>query len=630
MRILFLFVLTAICVPTSGQDARTTSLMADYLAPDLRAAQSVAHDSIVHYRRLEEESMAAGQQLLGGDGFSRFALGYSVPAVYEAQYGSEMTAKLVRLMKKWELSRKRHMRWENLYARIRELSIKIGQKEIYSTYGSKTLSLLENEKKRSELIHRELIRGALFFHMWQEGVSEYSLSRSGGGRIYKSINKVEEAIRDFSFRGPMPVYQESVTAGGAIPAKNLLFSYPQNQQANFYPDENIRVMGAVVLRNYYNSGLSEASRTGMLWARWKSAAGKVLYTRAVFSGKQINYRIPRDFLNAREVYQLAIVKSKNDIYDEVLDFYAKKEISQLINQGIYHREKKEVVPEETYFKAYFRVSSYGRFLGKTMRQKFTPLEGPGMAYRFRAEEPFGPEEVAGLHGMPTQAYFSYYGCPEPESILDKIYGAAARTFYAHPTQEYVDYLKRNKEQLNLDSLIAIEFLPYKERVSKYRRLTYTDVDGKRLRVTSKKLPLPAKPNHRSHIYASAEVQPITETIFKNPTLYKMTAGELILRDTFPEAVQRIALDIAPVFEERAEEYADLLRELNALSPQVPAGTDFSTLVKEINALYVTDPYNENMVGLKTCFPEKINIGYSLPMRAMATTSGRMELEKKKK
>jgi hypothetical protein len=606
-----------------GQSPRTESVISFYLKGPLQEIKAMAGDSAGHYRKLFAAAAAKGKTLMGNDKLAKNAFGHGVLAIYTRLYGAD-TARLVSVeVEKWHTCRQRIYGWAYVYGRAKELESKNGRKELYTRYGTKLEEILKNDKKRKELIKRELIRGVVFFHKWMEPLGP------SGSSTYKSIAKIVKDTKTFKPRKTPPSSLASVTAGGAIPAEDIMFSYPQNQQANFYPLEYKRAYGQIYLRNYPSSSLREASEAGKLWVRWKSTKGKILYTRAAVTGSAISYLPPTYFLNPREVYELAVVKSSTDAFNKVIDFYSSKALSELISKRVYHREKKETAPEEVYFKAYFRVSEYGSFFSKTLGHDFTRVDAVGTACEVEMAEPLGPEEVVGLHGFGPQARFSNYGCRAAEDVLDKLYGSTAKAFFSHPRQEYVDYLKRNRGTLNIDSLVAIEFLPVKERSGKYRRLKYEDNEGKRLSAFSRGLPLPGKPVQRNCIYLTGDAQPITEAIFRNPAEYDGRPSTFIVRDTFAEAVQRIALEMAPLLEARKEEYADILRQLNELSPQALAGKDLSQVVDDINSWYLTDPRHEKMIGLKTCFPEKMSAGYGLPLGVMHTTAGRMKVELEK-
>ena len=609
-----LFLLTSGLSSVHGQSSVDFVVMKLQLKEPLNELKARAGDSIRYYRGQMTAIKQEAQRLMGDDRLGKNAFAYANPKVYLERFGQDTGRVVSNAVAQWHQYHRRYLRWGHVAGRVANLAGKTGQQELYDRYGAKVVDMLKNEKKRTEILARELVRNAVFFHEW----SEPSLSSGGFG--YFSNAKIKESVKEFRPKTQVAASSPTVTAGGSIRAEDIYFSYPQNQQANFYPFEYIRGKGQVSLRTYPEEGLRKASAAKQLWARWKSAKGEVLYTRAVVNGRTIAYRIPTYFLEQREVYQLSIVKSDAEVFNKFLDFYAQRDIGDIIVRDVFHREKKEIIPEQEYFKAYFRVSNYGSFFAKTLSHDFVRVDGPGTVYRITTQEPFGPEEIEGLHGNEPQTNISVFGCRTVEKLIGRLYGNAAKTFYAHPRQEYVDYLTRNRDSLNIDSLVAQEFLPIKERSRKYRYLRYENAEGKRVSAFSKKLPLGKKPDHRSCIYITGETQPITEAVFNGTEAYLTEERSYLLRDTFAEAAQRIALEVAPLLEARTEEYAEVLRKLNELAPQNTGGKDFRELVAALHAPYLTDPRSEQQVGLYTCFRDKVSAGYALPLRSVNTTS----------
>lgn len=613
---ILLLLSTPLNAQTFGQDFQISSL----LSAPLKVMRMRAADSIAHYRVVLPQFEKTAKELMGDHRLARNAFAYAPPQVYLEQFGQDTGRIISRAVEQWHDYRKRLLRWGYVDRRIADLSEKSGRQELFKRYGEKLPERLKDGKKRQEILSRELIRHSLFFHEW----AEERIQRGFGGP--PSGDKIRKEIKDFRSRRAVPESLATLTGGGSLPAKDIYFSYPLHQQANFYPFEFVRGTGQVALRNYPTEELRGADRASELWARWKSSKGKVLHTRAFVSGQTIAYRIPTYFLSPGVVYELSIVRSNSEAYDAFLDFYAGKDIGELINQDVYHREKKAVVPQQLFFQAYFRVSRYGSFFAKSLSHQFNRVASAGTAYQLDLEEPMAPEEITGLHGLSPQALLSYYGCPAADEVLNRLYGRAAKTFYAHPRQEYVDYLKRNRDSLDIDSLIAIEFLPLKDRLGKYRRLRMENADGQRISPFTRLFPLAPQPKHQDYIYLEGTTQPVTKALFKGEEAYANRNGSLVLRDTFAEVVRRIALEAAPLLEARYEEYVDILRQLQELSPQAGAGKDLSLLVKEINPWYLTDPRNEKQTDLQSCFKKKINTGYSLPLGAVRTTSSSFLVE----
>lgn len=612
---LFLLLGLSLSAQKPGQDFEVNQK----LKQPLETLKVRAGDSIRHYREVLAELEASAKELMGEHRLAKNAFAGATPKVYLREFGPDTGRMVVSAVQSWHVYRKRFLRWAHVGRRINTLKTRNGRKQLFQRYGTKLPDRLSSDKKIKELLNNEIIRHTVFFHEWAK-------ERIDGGAS-SSRENIIKGIKAFNPRKKEPEPSTSITAGGSIAAEDIYFSYPQHQQANFYPFEFRDGTGKLALRRYPPEDLRVAHKANELWARWKSAKGKVLYTRAFLGDRAVGYRVPTYFLTPGEFYELSIVRSDAEAFNSFLSFYSRKDIGDLIVQDVYHREKKPVVPAQVFFSARFRVSKYGSFFAKTMSHNFERMEGAGTAYQVTMEEPFSPEEIHGLHGSGPQARLSYYGCSPAEEVVNRIYGGAAGTFYAHPSQEYVDYLTRNRDSLNIDSLVAIEFLPYKERSRKYRRLRMVNAEGKRVSAFSRKLPLGRKPVHRECLIFEGYTQPITDAIFNGTAPYQDRSGSLILRDTFAEAAQRIALEVAPLLEARTEEYADLLRQLRTLSPQAGAGKDPLEVVKSINPWYLTDPRNEKQVSLKSCTTAKVNAGYSFPLGARQTTSSSIHVEK---
>lgn len=574
------------------------------------------------YQEQKINANARAQSLMAKNPEGKMIFGYCNDDYFRATYPADTANLLVAASREFQQARLMISRWSFVLARANALNSRTGTKELYLKYGDQILKTLENAVKRKELINRELLVNSIFFHEWVDRPYNF-------GAIYcdnivnKPLREVEDN-REISIRKQETIPQ--VTAGGRIDSTALLFSYPANGQANFYPLEFLRMYGLIKFRNYVGNELQETAAAGNLWIKWTSAKGKILFTRAVLRSTEVTYQIPAYFLENEEFYRMELVAANVNTIDQFLNFYGKRDLSDLIEKGVYHLEKQPLQLDKIFFKAYFRVSKYNSALSKIAGQSFYLNPGEQEVYLMPVQESFGAEEIASTDGRSGMFRMSVDEEPSLDKTVYKMYDRSTGLYLNHPSQQYVDYLNAYRDSLNIDSLIAIEFLPMKERVNHYRKLRFLDEKDKKSSAYNFAPWLPEKPTFRTAYSIQANTRRVMPTHFDNPISFQPTGDTIRVEVDYAKQVKQIHGEYDRIIQNRLAEYANLLQQLNELANRpVVNRADYRKIVTEINPDYLTDPSLLSLQQLPRKPGKFVNITYSFPMGSVMTTVGNIPL-----
>jgi hypothetical protein len=490
----------------------------------------------------------------------------------------------------------------------------------------------------ASLLQPELVRRQLLFHLRKDNYSGLYVRGdviSKPSRIdllfWNKKRKDPRATKDFMKVSSKLRRKEeggAATAGGSIPDADIFASYPQNGQFAFYPREQRNHEGFLLFKNYPGK-LREPANDGRLWMKWKSQAGEVVYTNAVMeSGNLLQYGLPVTFLEENAVYEMSLVEVDPNAFAKELRFYAKKSIAEIISKNVRHREVKGRKPEEKlFFRAFFRTSSFASFYVKIIAAELKAGEDNNTVH-LQGSEGFSAEDQDGLNGMGALCNIRPSVYSRAEGGLSKALGRDVQQFLYHPNLEYVVYLEANRGSLNIDSLVAIEFLPYAERAKKYRRLSYKNEKGARRSASSSKLKMPAVPKENfSYDYGEDQPKRITEADFRAKTPPVVPPLNGTYRYVFHEEAAVVLEEVRGMVATRLPAYAEVLERLNALAPQAGVTGDFAAIVSQIAPPNILKLETLKIPGLADVKKINVNVSYSLPGRTVMTTSYRFEWDK---
>jgi hypothetical protein len=240
-------------------------------------------------------------------------------------------------------------------------------------------------------------------------------------------------------------------------------------------------------------------------------------------------------------------------------------------------------------------------------------------------ESFGREDLEGINGVPPLAPLRPSAYVTSESGVSKLLGREAKLFLNQPNAEYLSYLKENKDKLNVDSLVAIEFLPHGERIKKYRRLRYTDQSEKKRNAFTVAVAIPVLDKERFVADYGSLPERITQADFQGKALVGPSPTSLTFRYVFHERANETITPLNELIATRKLEYVALLKEFNTLFPKVPAGTDFSVLLDEISSPVVKKLPTFTASGLTTDQSFSIGIGYQLPGKTMNSSRNKIQV-----
>lgn len=538
------------------------------------------------------------------------------------------TATLDRLL----LAQKRVEEWGRVARVSRNLTAKSFVRGLFERHKSAWESHKKDAEWAKMLIDREVIRYTLLFHRRKDNFSSFKvmpakLSRTDVG-FGNPIPKRDAELFRWENKAKVSdvVSTGSTGAAGSISAEDILGSYPQNGQFAFYPREYRDNSGYILLSRWQQElrGIAEA---GHLWMKWKNAKGEVIYSDVTMSSSTLlQYGLPLAFLEENQVYELSMVQIDPLAFDQEVAFFAKKSIDDLISESVYLRERKEDKrAEKLFFRAYFRTSIYSSFLTKVMyTARLEANEGPNV-FTLSAPEGFSKEELEGIDGLPALAPFRLSAEVKSEGEIRQFFGQQTQVFLNHPNAEYLTYLKENKDKLNIDSLVAIEFLPYGERYKKYRHLRYTDQDGKKRNAFPKSVKLPALSKEKFITDYGGIPGRITEAEFRDKSPVGPSPGKLTFRYVFHENANESIAALNELVAARRPEYIALLKELKDLSPRVYAGSDFSALLDQISPSVIQKLTGFTAPGLSPKQSFSIRTWYSLPGRTMNSSSHEIKL-----
>lgn len=487
----------------------------------------------------------------------------------------------------------------------------------------------------ASLLQPELVRRQLLFHLRNEN---YSGLYARGGKPSRPSrldllfpNRREDSrprkeFRKISSKQSRKEDGGMATAGGSIPDADILASYPQNGQFAFYPREQRTHEGFLLFKNY-QGGLRRTAIDGQMWMKWKNQTAEVVYTNVTMeSGNLLQYGLPVTFLEENKVYEMSLVIIDPNALAEEMNFYAKKTIAEIISKDVWHREVEGREPkEELLFRAYFRTSSFASFFVKILAATLETGEDSN-AFMMRGSEGFAAEDQNGLNGMPSLCNIRPYVSSKAERVLSRALGRDVQQFLHHPNLEYVNYLEANRGSLNIDSLVAIEFLPYAERAKKYRRLSYKNEKGaRRSAYSSSSLKMPALPKENfSFDYGDNEPQRITKTDFLAKTPPVAPPLNTTYRFILPDQAKEVLEEVRSMVETRKPAYAEVLKRLNALSPQAGLAGDFTATVNQIAPANIQKLETLKILGLENVKKIDVDVSYSLTGRTNMTTSYRFK------
>lgn len=506
-------------------------------------------------------------------------------------------------------------------------------KTIYDQQADEWIRRRADDAWLVSLLQPELVRRQLLFHLREDNYSGVyargkTISRPSrtdllfwnrkrdGSRASKEFIKISSDLSRNEETG-------AATAGGSIPDAEIFASYPQNGQFAFYAREQ-RTHEGFILFNNYQGELRRTANDGQLWMKWKNQTGEVVYTSInAESGNLLQFGLPVTFLEENKVYEMSLVEIDPGALAKELGFYAKHSIAEIISKNVRHREVKGREPEEhLFFRAFFRTSSFSSFYVKIIAAKLQPGEDRHTVI-MRGSEAFAAEDQNGLNGMQSLCNIrpSVYS---KRRALDQVLGRDVQQFLHHPNLEYVAYLEANRNTLNIDSLVAIEFLPYLERAKKYRGLHYKNEKGaRRSAYSGSSLKMPMVPRENFSIdYGEDQPKRITEADFLAKTPPVVPPLFRSYRYIFQEQATVVLDEVRALVEARIPEYAEVLRRLNALSPQAGYSGDFSSVVRQIATPNVLNLETVEIPGLEDVKKIDVSVSYSLPGRTVMTTSYR--------
>ncbi|WP_026231993.1 hypothetical protein [Neolewinella persica] len=511
-------------------------------------------------------------------------------------------------------------------------------RRIYDQHSDEWIRRRANESWLTSLLQPELVRRQLLFHLRTDNYSGLYVR----GDIISRPSRTDLLFWNRKRDGSRPIEHYikisseqsrkadggTATAGGSIPDADIFTSYPQNGQFAFYAREQ-RTHEGFLLFKHYQGGLRSPANDGRLWMKWKNQTGEVVYTDvAAESGDLLQYGIPVTFLEENKVYEMSLVDIDPNALANELNFYAKKSVADIISKNVRHREVKGREPaEQLFFRAYFRTSSFSSFYVKIIAAQLEAGEDNNTVI-IRGSEGFAAEDQNGLNGMLALCSIRPNASSKAEGVLSTALGRDVQQFLHHPNLEYVAYLEANRGSLNIDSLVAIEFLPYAERAKKYRKLNYKNEKGaRRSAYSNSSLKMPAVPRENfSFDYGDDQPQRITEADFlaKTPPVVPPLIGTY--RYIFQDQANLVLEEVRGMVAARIPAYAEVLQRLNALAPQAGQTGNFTAVVSQIAPSNIQKLETLKIPGLEDVKKIDVNVSYSLPGRTRMTTSYRFKWE----
>lgn len=511
------------------------------------------------------------------------------------------------------------------------VSRRLGNRKVIESLWDRYKSFFNENKNNAAwyetILKKEIIKEVLIF---REKKNDYTAYLYTDNALSKSAQYLGTTSKPTSFSGfrarQYPATSEAgITGGGSIPADEIAASYPLNGQFNFYPHELNRYEGFITFREH-QAELMDQGNGNSLWAKWKNTKDEVLYTAAIYDlpRSSVFFILPVGFLEAGDLYEMSLVKTNPLDFDPFFTFYSKYTLAELIDRSIWHLELERERPAEAhYFKAYFRTSIHQKLFYKFPLQTFRVKDAATNSYHFVLDEPLGPEEVFGLHGLDPMGQFSFEPAGYAKKALGNIYNDNLSLFLSHPNTAYIQHLASvDSLYPKIDSIVDIEFLPFRKRRYKYRHIKYQKIRKKTGYTSNNELIIPPYPENEVEMEYINVAPAVMAKDFKEKRSLMTKDGEINATYILPQFASEIHPKLKAAIRKRKQEYSDLLQRLDHMKGRLVkySGGTYEAALTQILPKEVELILNAKDFAIPSGKNLKFGVFYGLPGKAAALTS----------